>query len=120
MRARLLVVWGGLYRRLRSPARDQCYPASLIVYRRTCQRLVSAAFSSIPRPAAALVGAALAVPADDRVEGPGLDGAEDLRDQPEEAKVGGTVAGGPVAVELELPGLGQDVEAEVSCRPREG
>ena len=60
------------------------------------------------------------MPADDRVEGAGLDGAEDLRDQPEEAKVGGAVAGGPVAVKRELPGLGQDVEAEVSCRPRGG
>src|SRR3990172_4331228 len=63
-------------------------------------------------PAAVLVRATLAVPADDGVEGAGGDGVEDLRDQAEEAEVGGAVAGGPVAVELGLLGLGQDVEAE--------
>ena len=41
--------------------------------------------SSLPRPPAGLVGAGLAVPADDGVEGAGGDGVEDLRDQAEEA-----------------------------------
>jgi hypothetical protein len=52
------------------------------------------------------------VPADHRVEGAGGDGVEDLRDQAEKAEVGGTVAGGPVAVELRLLGLREDVEPE--------
>src|SRR3990172_9693886 len=76
------------------------------------KRVVSYFYPSPPRPAAWLVRAGLAVPADDRVEGAGGDGVEDLRDQAEEAEGGGAVPGGPVAVELGVLCLGQDVEAE--------
>lgn len=39
------------------------------------------------------------MPSDHRVEDPGLDGPQDLRDQPKEPEVGRPVAGRPVAVE---------------------
>jgi len=47
-----------------------------------------------------------------RVKDPGVDGPEDLRDQPEEPEVGGTVARGPTAVELRVLGFAEHVEAE--------
>jgi hypothetical protein len=46
------------------------------------------------------------------VEDAGLDGVEDLADEPEQPAVGRPVPGGPVPVELRLLRLRQDVEAE--------
>jgi hypothetical protein len=54
------------------------------------------------------------MPAGNRVERPGLDGPQHLGHQAEEPPRRRTIPLGPVAVELRLPRLGQDVEAEAA------